>query len=328
MLLDFCKMEENYSKLMHLNDNFYHFSGNMGWNGPVEDQAKALEHVLFQTLTVGTGSGDWKRVPLRWGSAFLSQLPSLPRDLCPCGPASSPLNHLLEVSKGLTVWGKWHGNLFYISGMHQINCETKQISSPCSLFLSLLVDPQTALRWCESPCQHTPVANGTINDGELLLQTHWKGRVIPFFISCQVKRAKLRRCNRPAISPSILERSFLYFLYSLNKNIPVGGISYQQYKVKPGPFYRTASHLQGWHWWRLEQSLGTSLSKPFWRKAGAVCRFSHCKGRSPVSDTPTADALGLTTSMYRVTRATPKLPVPLSSPKYPVCRNREWMMQK
>lgn len=30
MLLDFCKMEENYSKLMHLNDNFYHFSGNMG----------------------------------------------------------------------------------------------------------------------------------------------------------------------------------------------------------------------------------------------------------------------------------------------------------
>lgn len=69
MLLDFCKMEENYSKLMHLNDNFYHFSGNMGWNGPVEDQAKALEHVLFQTLTVGTGSGDWKS-PTKVGQCF------------------------------------------------------------------------------------------------------------------------------------------------------------------------------------------------------------------------------------------------------------------
>lgn len=52
--------------------------------------------LLGQEVVIG-------RVPLRWGSAFLSQLPSLPRDPCPCGPASSPLNHLLEVSKGLTV---------------------------------------------------------------------------------------------------------------------------------------------------------------------------------------------------------------------------------
>lgn len=60
------------------------------------------------------------------------------------------------------------------------------------------------------------------------------------------------------------------------------------------------------------------------RKAGAVWRLRHCKGRSPVPGTPRADALGLTYSMYRAMRAPPKISVPLSSPKYHADTGSAW----
>lgn len=153
MLLYFCKMEESYCKLMHLNDKFYHFTSNRGCNGLVEDQAQALEHVLSQTrLVLRQEVVLGRESPAKVGQRCSEPISFPASRPVPYGPPPRPPSHLLEDSRGLTVWGNGMENLFYISGVYQTN--GKMISAPCSLFVSLLADPRSRL----------PPASGSMQD--------------------------------------------------------------------------------------------------------------------------------------------------------------------
>lgn len=84
---------------------------------------------------------------LRWGSAVLSQLPFLPWVPCPVGLRQAPQIISWRAQNDWLYGANGTENLFYVSGVHQINCKRKWIlaSSPCSLFLSLLVNPRSRL---------------------------------------------------------------------------------------------------------------------------------------------------------------------------------------
>lgn len=95
------------------------------------------------------------------------------------------------------------------------------------------------------------------------------------------------RFNRPVISPRVLGRVLSPPPPSLKKKHPLRRHQLPLTQIKSGPFYRTASCLQGWHrWWRWGQRLGKpwqTCCKCFWNRNCRTEKRVEAGGRGTIN---------------------------------------------